>query len=76
MTRTKPLSDEAARDAMGRGARLVKMHNTGGSTEHYVVPGGLVSEQTAAKLKEHPCIKGQAHGLFPKMEQTWSYIRD
>jgi hypothetical protein len=55
------------------GTRLVKMF-TNASPEgyaHYIVPGGIVSADTAAKIKAHPLVMASKDGLWPGQDQTW-----
>jgi hypothetical protein len=63
---------ERAIDLMRGGGRLCKMHNGGGGFTHYLVPGGLVTTDTAEKIKQHPFVHPGQDGLFPGLDQTWA----
>jgi hypothetical protein len=54
-------------------ARLIKQ-NHNGRTRHYIVPGGVVDEQVAQMIKDHPQVRGGKDGLFPGHEQTWRIL--
>jgi hypothetical protein len=45
-----------------------------GERRWYVVPGGAVSESTAAKIIAQSNVIAQHDGLFPGMDQTWIVI--
>jgi hypothetical protein len=49
--------------------------NHNGRTQHFIVPGGLVDEQVAQKIKDHPLVRAGKDGLFPGHEQTWRIQR-
>lgn len=42
---------------------------------HFIVPGGYVSPEVAAKIKAHPQVLPQEDGLFPGHSQTWQFLR-
>lgn len=51
---------------MRKGAVLIKQ-----GEQHFLIPGGVVHPVTAAKLKEHPQVRGGRDGMWPGHEQTW-----
>lgn len=55
------------------GTRLVKMRSEGSPDgfAHYLVPGGYVEPETAAKIKAQPNVTCGEDGLFPGHDQTW-----
>ena len=53
-----------------KGTRLIKQV-AHGETHWYVVPGGLVTEETAERIREHPLVYSGKDGLWPGMEQIW-----
>jgi len=63
-----------ALELMRAGSALVHMHGTP-QTEWFIVPGGPVSDITAEKIRSHALVKGQADGLFPKLDQTWRMFK-
>jgi hypothetical protein len=68
--KTKSIKYDRAVDLMRSGSRLCKMHANGGS-EHFMVPGGRITDAVAARIKEHPLICSGQDGLFPGLNQTW-----
>jgi MOSC domain-containing protein YiiM len=53
---------------------LMKMHtNTG--TEYFIVPGGRVRSDDAAKIIARPDVVPHSNGLFPGIEQAWKLVR-
>jgi hypothetical protein len=53
---------------------LMRMHtNTG--LEWFVVPGGRVRGDDAAKIIERPDIVPHDNGLFPGIDQSWKLTR-
>jgi hypothetical protein len=71
--RQQPLKLKRAIDHMHRGSCLIRMHSSSGAG-WFVVPGGPVSDATAAKIREHPAVIGGKDGLFPKCDQTWRML--
>ena len=68
------LTYERAIEAMRRpSTRLVRMHG-GSAGGFYVVPSGPVENAVAAKIMEHPFVRGSADGLFPGHDQTWRMV--
>jgi hypothetical protein len=63
------LTSGHALSCMRTGSRLVCMH--GGRHRWFVLPGGAVSDQVAAEIREHPSVVGGNDGLFPQHDQTW-----
>jgi hypothetical protein len=49
------------------GTRMVKMHGRNGCA-FYIIPGGHVERDTAAKIIEHPSVWGAEDGLFPRLQ--------
>ena len=47
-----------------------------GGIAFYIVPGGVVHPAAAAKIKDHPLVRGEKDGLFPNHEQTWRMVQD
>lgn len=39
--------------------------------EYYLIPGGRLDPNLAAKLKSHPQVSGGRDGMWPGHEQTW-----
>lgn len=68
------ISYTRATDLMRAGSCLAQMHTKNGS-EHFIVPGGKVMADIAAKLKEHPQVRSGKDGLFPGHDQTWTLGR-
>lgn len=64
-------------DAIGRGAKLMLMHDPKSPTgkTYYLVPGGPVTAQTAEKILEHPNVASNNDGLFADQPQSWSMIK-
>ena len=70
----KAIGLNKALDMMRRpGTRLVKMFSDAvpAGFAHYIVPGGYVTPETAAKIKAHPLVRCSHDGLFPGQDQTW-----
>jgi hypothetical protein len=53
-----------------RGRRLMRMHTPDG-LRWFVVPGGLVSDQTAKKIVARPDARIFDDGLFPNNPQSY-----
>jgi len=52
------------------GARLVQTNAPRGP-QWWIVPGDRVDNDVAAKIREHPQVKGEEDALWPGMNQTW-----
>jgi hypothetical protein len=65
------LSERKALEHMRRGSRLVCIHGNSRLFRWFVVPGGSVTDEIAAKVKRHPSVVGDKDGLFPDHDQTW-----
>jgi hypothetical protein len=50
------------------------MHTATG-TEYFVVPGGHVRSDDAAKIIARPDVVPHDNGLFPGIEQSWKLVR-
>ena len=69
------LTLEQALQRMRCGARLVHMHGLlNGPSVWCVVPGGVVADTAAARLREHPAVVAAEDGLFPGHSQTWRML--
>jgi hypothetical protein len=64
----------AAIDRIRDGAVLVHMHGKEGERRWFVVPGGAVTDETAARITEHPQVRSGHDGLFPQHDQTWRMV--
>ena len=53
---------------------LMRMHTTTGA-EYFVVPGGRVRSDDAAKIIARPDVTPHDNGLFPGIEQSWKLVR-
>lgn len=75
--RAKVLSFKRACELMGLpGTRLVRMRSAESPSgfAHYVVPGGSVTPDTAAKIKARGDVVAGQDGLFPGHDQTWRVL--
>jgi hypothetical protein len=71
--RQQPLKLERALDR--RASCLIRMYGSpSAGPGWFIVPGGLVSDATAAKIREHPTIVAGEDGLFPNCDQTWRML--
>jgi hypothetical protein len=67
MKDSKPIGLRKALDLMRRpGTRMIVSSGT-----YYIVPGGHVDRDVAAKIIAHQQVSAGADGLFPGMDQTW-----
>jgi hypothetical protein len=55
------------------GTRLVRTRSTTGDV-FYVVPGGYVEPDTAAKIIKHPQVVAGEDVMWPGMSQTWRLL--
>jgi MOSC domain-containing protein YiiM len=56
------------------GTYLMQMHtNTG--PEFFVIPGGRVRSDDAAKIIARPDVVPHDNGLFPGIAQSWKLLR-
>jgi hypothetical protein len=69
--RERPLSERQALELMRQGARLVCMHGRPHQYRWFVLPGGAITDETAANIVRHASVIGQKDGLFPGHHQTW-----
>jgi hypothetical protein len=53
---------------------LMQMHTSAGP-EWFVVPGGRVRSDDAAKIIARPDVVPHDNGLFPGIEQSWKLVR-
>jgi hypothetical protein len=60
-------------DLMRTGSVLIKQHNQGGATGHYLAPGGYVEPAVAEKIKGHPLVLVGRDGMWPGHDQTWKF---
>ena len=70
----KPLGLKQAIACMQRpGTRLVKMVSVDAPEgyAYYVIPGGPVEPDVAAKIKDRPDVEAGKDGLCPDLDQTW-----
>jgi hypothetical protein len=51
-------------------ARLIQT-NIKGRCEFWIVPGGKIEPEMAARLTAHPQVVGGKDALFPGHHQTW-----
>lgn len=71
---TTPLSFNKAFAALSLpGARMMVMHTIQGDF-HYVIPGGRVSDEDAAKIKTRANVETFDDGLFPGHTQSWRIV--
>ncbi len=70
----KPLTLKKAMDLMHLpNTRLVRMFANGGQV-YFLIPGGLVDDATAEKIKARPDVIANPDGLFPGINQTWRIV--
>jgi hypothetical protein len=51
---------------------LARMHTRHGP-RWFIIPGGEVSAETAAKIRKMPQVAPSKDGLFPGLDQTWRF---
>jgi hypothetical protein len=51
--------------------RCLARMNTRHGPKRFIVPGGEVSDETAAKIRGMPQVVASNDGLFPGLNQTW-----
>jgi hypothetical protein len=56
------------------GTYLMRMHTSTGP-EWFVVPGGRVLSDDAAKIIARPDVARHHNGLFPGIEHSWKLVR-
>jgi hypothetical protein len=44
-------------------------------SKHFIVPGGEVSDEVAAKIKASGNVVASKDGMFPGLDQTWRMQR-
>jgi hypothetical protein len=55
-----------------RRRRLMRL-NTRYGPKWFLVPGGEVSDETAAKIRDMPQVVPSKDRLFPGLDQTWRW---
>jgi hypothetical protein len=72
--RNEPLRLKVAELLMHKhGTYLMRMYTTSGP-EFFVVPGGRVRGDDAAKIIARPDVVPHDNGLFPGIEQSWRIV--
>jgi hypothetical protein len=70
MTKAKMTFHRAIDLLRCRDARLIQTNNKGGP-EFWIVLGGKVEPEMAARLIAHPQVRGGKDSLFPGLDQTY-----
>jgi hypothetical protein len=70
------ITEVFALELMRKGSLLMQMHCSGDRTRWFIVPGGQIADNVAARILARKDIQPFDSGLFPGHEQTYRMRSD